>query len=375
MKKVLFAATVMIHIQSFHIPYLKWFKDRGFEVHVACNMSMSKGDGEEIPYCDFIHDIPFARSPLAAENIKAYRSLKAIINKEGFSVIHAHTPVGGALARLAARKARKRGTKVIYTAHGFHFYKGSPLSGKVIFYPIEKSLARYTDCLITINDEDYNTALSRHFKARNIVKVNGVGIDLNKFTASKDKRAEKRAELGIGQDDIMLLSVGELNNNKNHMTVVKAVAAMKNTQIKYVICGSGALKKQIEAQARSLGIESQVMLAGYRNDTREIYQAADIFVFPSLREGLPVSVMEAMASGIPIVAADIRGNRDLIIDGKGGYLIENALDDREYASKITDLINNPEKIKEMTAFNLDRVLIFSIDNVKKQMTDIYEEYI
>ena len=117
------------------------------------------------------------------------------------------------------------------------------------------------------------------------------------------------------------------------------------------------------------------MLAGYRNDTREIYQAADIFVFPSLREGLPVSVMEAMASGIPIVAADIRGNRDLIIDGKGGYLIENALDDREYASKITDLINNPEKIKEMTAFNLDRVLIFSIDNVKKQMTDIYEEYI
>ena len=159
------------------------------------------------------------------------------------------------------------------------------------------------------------------------------------------------------------------------MTVVKAVAAMKNTQIKYVICGSGALKKQIEAQARSLGIESQVMLAGYRNDTREIYQAADIFVFPSLREGLPVSVMEAMASGIPIVAADIRGNRDLIIDGKGGYLIENALDDREYASKITDLINNPEKIKRMTAFNLDRVLIFSIDNVKKQMTDIYEEYI
>lgn len=375
MKKVLFVATVMIHIQSFHLPYLRWFKENGFEVHVACNTANAK-DGHEVPFCDYIHNIPFARSPLAAENMKAYKALKEIINENEFILIHAHTPVGGALARLAAKQARKNNdTKVIYTAHGFHFYKGCPFINKALFYSVEKYLSQYTDCLITINDEDYNAAISGHFKAKDIVKVNGVGIDLNKFTAEENFRCKKRKEFGIAPEDIMLLSVGELNENKNHKTIIKAVAKLAESRIKYVICGSGVLESELRNLSKELGTEGSVIFAGYRNDTKEIYQAADIFIFPSLREGLPVSVMEAMASGVPIIASDIRGNKDLIVDGKGGYLISDPTDYRAYAEKIAELISNNEECKEIRSFNLERIKLFSIDNVKEQMIKIYEEYI
>ena len=202
MKKVLFVATVTRHINAFHIPYLKWFKEQGYEVHVASN-----GD-EKIEYCDKHFNLPFERFPLKVNNIKTYKELKKIIDDNNSEIVHCHAPVGGVLARLAARKARKKGTRVIYTAHGFHFYKGAPLLNWIIYYPIEKFLSRYTDCLITINQEDYELAKKRFKKAKQIEYVHGVGVDSEKFkkeNLNKEQKEKLRKSLGIKEDDFVII--------------------------------------------------------------------------------------------------------------------------------------------------------------------------
>lgn len=206
LRRVLFTATVDSHIINFHIPYLRWFKERGYEVHVA-----SKGD-VNIPFVDVKYNIPFERSPFKSVNYKAYKELKEIIDRNSYELIHCHTPVGGVLTRLAAKNARTKGTKVLYTAHGFHFYKGAPLINWLLYYPVEKWLSRYTDCLITINEEDYRRAKKGNFKAKSIKFVNGVGIDLNEFTPqTKEKKKQLRKKYGYSDDDFILMYAAELN--------------------------------------------------------------------------------------------------------------------------------------------------------------------
>ena len=209
MRKVLFVATITKHIIGFHTPYLKWFKEQGYEVHVASN-----GD-EPIAYCDKHFNLPFERFPFKKNNLKVYNQLKEIINENNYQIIHCHTPVGGVLARLAAKKVRKNGTKVIYTAHGFHFYKGAPLLNWLIYYPIEKIMAKYTDCLITINKEDYEFA-KKHLHAKKIEYVHGVGVSKSKFNfdMTPDEKNELRRTIGLKEKDFVLIQVGELNKNK-----------------------------------------------------------------------------------------------------------------------------------------------------------------
>ena len=215
MKKVLFVATVVkMHIMVFHIPYLKMFKKMGWETAVAARNDYDDPDECAIPYCDTYYDIPFERNPIKLSNLKAYRSLKDIIDKGDYDIIHCHTPVGAMLTRLAAKTARKHGTKVFYTAHGFHFYRGAPAINWLLYYPVEKWLSLYTDVLITINNEDYERA--KTFNAGKVCYVPGVGIDLNKFNVGHIDKAKKRREIGINTDDFVLLSVGELSKNKNH---------------------------------------------------------------------------------------------------------------------------------------------------------------
>lgn len=382
MQKVLFVATVNTHIKAFHIPYLKWFKEQGFEVHVACSPKTGYESGNEvalnpeIPYCDVWHNVPFARSPFDKTNISAYKELKHIIDSNDFSIIHSHTPVGGVLTRIAAKKARKNGTKSIYTAHGFHFFKGASRAGWLIFYPIEKYLSKYTDHLITINEEDYHTATSRGFKAKTISKVNGVGVNTEHFSPREtEKDISVLKEFGLGKDDFILLSVGELNTNKNHRVIIEALSKLDNSSVKYIICGSGSLKDELLSLADSLGVLNQVIFAGFRTDTDRIYKISDVFVFPSYREGLPVSTMEAMGSGLPVIASNIRGNRDLIVDGKGGFLIDNPADAHSFAEKISFLYNESALRSEFGSYNVKTVKDFSIDNVMKQMLDIYNLYI
>lgn len=310
-KKVLFVATVVkTHINTFHLPFLKMFKEHGWEVHVA-----AKNDFVDepcvIPNCDRHFDIAFERFPFSKQNLTAYNQLKYIIQENHYDIIHCHTPVAGVLARFAARSYKD--TTVIYTAHGFHFYKGAPLLNWLVYYPVERFCAKFTDKLITINQEDYNRA--KGWSLRNngkVYYVPGVGVDINKFHNIDINKKEKRKSLGIDENTKILLSVGELIKRKNHEVIIRSLSKLKDKNFVYIICGRGPLLEQLKELAVQLGLEKKVKLLGFRKDIAEICKIADLFVFPSIHEGLPVALMEAIASNIPAIASDIRGNRDLL---------------------------------------------------------------
>ena len=371
MKKVLFVATlVKNHIAEFHLPYLKLFQDMGWQTAVAAKNDYENPADCVIPHCDVFYDVPFERSPLKKGNLTAYRRVKRIIREGGYDIIHCHTPVGAAVARLAARKARRNGSKVIYTAHGFHFYKGAPWLNWLVYFPVEWLLSPLTDVLITINREDYERA-KRLLRAKKVVYIPGVGIDTARFRGNAEKGAALRRELGIPDEAAVLLSVGDLNKNKNHRAVLEALARMENRNLHYVVCGRGPLKEELEAFAREKGLGDRVRFMGYRNDIPAFYAMADVFVFPSFREGLSVSVMEAMASGLPVVCSRIRGNTDMVEDGVNGYLMEPGNPD-SIAGALRRL-EDGGKWEEISRNNLEKAEEYSLAVIAEQYRKVYLE--
>lgn len=380
MPRVLFVATVVkTHIMEFHIPYLQMFQEAGWETAVAARNDYEDPKDCMIPYCDNYYDIPFARNPLHPSNVKAYRKLKKVIDEGNYDIIHCHTPVGGMLGRFAARHARKRGTKVIYTAHGFHFFKGAPLLNWLVYYPAERWMAHYTDDLITINKEDYNRAQS--FKAKRVHYVPGVGIDLDKFAPPADaterqrEKDEKRRELMLKPDDFVVLSVGELIKRKNHEVVIRAIAQIKQqseetyNRLQYLICGRGVLDQKLKQLAHELNVEEHVHFLGYRSDICQICHASDLFVFMSFQEGLPVALMEAMACGIPVVCSAIRGNQDLVNDGENGAWVENT--PNAVTSYICNFVHEDDVLQDDVKVRLEKMQMFDLTSVKEKMSQIY----
>lgn len=372
MKKVLFVATVVkTHIMEFHIPYLKMFKEMGWETAVAARNDYENPADCVIPYCDIYYNIPFERNPLKPGNLKAYKELKHIIDEGEYDIIHCHTPVGAMLTRLAAKQARKQGTKVFYTAHGFHFYKGAPAINWILYYPVEKWLSRYTDVLITINKEDYERA--KTFKAGKVCYVPGVGIDLKKFNAGYVNKEQKRKEIGVSADDFVLLSVGELIPRKNHEVVIRALSVLKRldklNHIEYVICGRGAYEADLRKLAEELDVADHVHFLGYRNDISEICNCADLFVFMSHQEGLPVALMEAMACGLPAVCSNIRGNTDLIEDGVTGLLANNTPE--EVAQSISKMKSDTALRNRVASAALQKIKQFDLSSMEDEMSKIY----
>lgn len=367
MKKVLFVATVVQkHINVFHLPYLKLCQGNGYKTYVAASND-TDSENVTIPYCDEYVEIEFKRNPLHPGNFSAFRKLKKLIDNNEFDIIHCHTPVGGFLGRLAALKARKSGTRVYYTAHGFHFYKGAPLKNWLFYYPVEKICSFFTDALIIINRDDYNLAKKR-MRSGWIKYVPGVGIDLSRFENKNTDRNAKRQEIGVPEDAILLLSVGELNENKNHQIIVKALARLNNPNVHYAIAGIGDKEAELLRLADELGVSEQLHLLGYRNDIPELNFSADVFCFPSVREGLSVSLMEAMACGLPVVCSRIRGNTELI-DENGGILFDS--NNAEYCYQaIRDILSCD--LRQMGEYNKKRVKNYSIENVIKQMKCLYE---
>ena len=367
-RKVLFVATEdQGHIMKFHLPYLKEFKKAGFEVHVAC------GGDQTIPYCDHKIAIPFRREPVRIQNLIAYRKLKRAIESESYEIIHCHTPVGGVLGRMAARGARKKGTKVMYTAHGFHFFRGASRLAWLIYYPVEKYLSRWTDCLITINREDYGLVNEKGFYARHLVYVHGVGVDLNHFhSVGRDEKMKLRKELGIRKDAFVMMLAGDYNKNKNQEVLLHVVKALKEEipWIQLILVGEGVLEEKYRSMVRSMGLEEHVQILGFRRDVSKLLQASDLAVSVSYREGLPVFLMEAMATGLPIVATNCRGNRDLVVNGKNGTVVEiNDLE--EYVDAVRRLAGSEEERKSMGLKARELVRIYDLKEVFAEMRDVY----
>lgn len=366
-KKVLFVATVTSHINAFHIPYLKYFKEKGYEVHVASN-------GEEkIKYCDNHFNINFNRFPLSTSNIRAYTQLKNIINDNKYEIIHCHTPVASALTRFAARKARKKfNTKVFYTAHGFHFYKGSPIINWIIYYPIEKICSRWTDCLITITNEDYDLA-KRKFKAKEIKHIDGIGFNVDKFNikVSEEDKENLYKEIGANKNDIILTYVAELNKNKNQIILINLIEKLikSNSNIKLLLVGDGKLKDDYHKIVKEKKLDKHILFLGRRSDIPQILSISDIYVASSIREGLPINIMEAMYMSLPIVATANRGHNELLKDGSG-YIVHN---EKEFYERISQLINNNElrtKIGDIAKHNVEK---YKLNLVLSEMEKIYIE--
>lgn len=370
MKKVLFVATVVQkHINVFHIPFLKLFKEKGYKTYVASSNDTGRSD-VSIPYCDEYFEIAFKRNPLHPGNISAYRKLKAIINSNDFDIIHCHTPVGGLIGRLAALSARKKGTRVFYTAHGFHFYKGAPLKNWLFYYPVEKFCSYFTDVLITINQEDFTLAKKR-MKANRTEYVPGVGVNIQKFSDIQIDKSSKRIEIGIPKNAFVLFSVGELNENKNHQVIIKAIAKLNDKNIHYVIAGEGDKRGYLNALASELGISEQLHLLGYRKDIAQLNHAADIFCFPSIREGLPIALIEAMACGLPIVAANNRGTNEVIVCDKNGFLCKYN-DDGAFALSISKLMKEDNLYNCFSDAARVSIKKFDVENIVNIMKEVYE---
>lgn len=363
MKKVLFTATVDSHILHFHIPYLKLFKENGYEVHVATN-----GD-EKIPYCDVKHKISFERSPIKLNNLKAIKQLKKVIDKEKFDIIHCHTPMGSVVTRLAAKKARKNGTRVIYTAHGFHFYKGASLFNWLFFYPVEKYLSKYTDTLITINTEDYELAKSK-FHLNDIYYIPGVGVDKEKFSInlSEKEKHKLRESLGIKDSDFVIIYVAELNKNKNQKMAIEAIKDLvkKDDKIKLLLVGKDSYNGKYQEMVKELGIDKNVIFTGYRKDIPQLMKISDLAISTSLREGLPVNLIEAMMSCLPIVCTNCRGNRDIALENENTYLID--INDISSLEEKILKIKNGDFTKDYDLKNAEK---YFIENVKINMGNIY----
>lgn len=372
MKKALYVATVDIHIKTFHLPYLKLLHEMGYEVHVATNGI------EQFPYCDKKFTIPIKRSPYSLKNFKAIKELKNIIDTENYDIIHCHTPMGSVVTRLAAKQARKNGTRVIYTAHGFHFYKGAPLINWMLFYPIEWYLAKYTDTIITINTEDYELAKNKFNKrCKDIQYIPGVGIDTKKFDieANEKEKLRLRKTLGLKKNDFILICVARLDKNKNQGFLINV---MKKLVIEYnnihlLLVGPDEINGKYQEKVKEYKLENNVHFLGRRDDIPKLLSISDIVVSASKREGLPVNIIEAFATGKPVIALNCRGVDELIENGKNGYIIKNNKCQSDYIEKIIYIYNLyfNKKILKYTKNNKKKADFFDIDNLIEKYKNIY----
>ena len=369
--KVLLTATVQSHICQFHKPLVEILHEQGCEVHVAAKDNLAEKNGLVLDFVEKVYNVPFARSPKNLDNLKAYYQLKRIIEEERYDIIHCNTPMGGIVTRLAARKVRRNGTKVYYTAHGFHFYQGAPKKNWIVFYPVERLFSKITDKIITITSEDYRFAQEKfHCK---IERIHGVGVDEKRyFSVEEDKKQKLRVQMGFNDNQKLILCIGELLPNKNQMMAIKVI---QNVVKKYptailLLAGNGPEKEHLELEIANCGMQEHVKLLGYVTNLQDYQQIVDIVISCSKREGLPLNVVESMLSGTPVVATINRGHRELIKNGENVYLVK--VNDSEKMSKyITDLLDNKKiykKIRENASISAKQ---YGFENVKKELKGIY----
>lgn len=370
-------ATVSSTIGQFNMDNIELLKQLGYEVHIACNFKDESVWTKERTK-EFIKELEskqlkwfqvnFTRKIGDLKNIrKSYKEISYLLKNYQYKFVHCHTPIAGAITRMVAKREK---IKVIYTAHGFHFYKGASSKNWLLYYPIEKWLSKYTEILITINKEDYILSKYR-FLAKKSKYIPGVGIDVAKFSRNELIRREIRKKMNIKDNEIILFSVGELSKRKNHKAIIKCLNELEPCY-KYYICGKGSELENLKNIVKKRHLEGRVKFLGFLSDVTEFYSAADIFIFPSLQEGLPVALMEAMANGLPIICSDIRGNRDLIDNNLGGFVVNNK-NKKQYIKYIKIISRNRNIREKMYIYNQEKITNFSRDKINYEMIKIYKE--
>lgn len=370
-KRVLFVATVARHLLAFHIPYFRLFQRWGYEVEAACNP-----DGEAAAFAALrvrLHPVPFRRRPLSLGNLKAFRILQRLLQEERYALMHAHTPVAAFIARLAARSCGFK--PVLYTAHGFHFFRGAPLRNWLLYYPLEWLAARWTDGLLVLNEEDYARAQDLPVRGQ-VFRVPGVGVELERFRVPAVEGLNFREEQGLGPKVPVAAVVAELSRVKNHEQLLYAWCEVRRRlpEAVLLVVGTGERRRELEGLAGRLGLGPGVRFLGSRSDVPRVLAAADAVVLTSKREGLPRVVLEAMAAGKPVVATNVRGSRTLVADGETGFLVQVG-DVAGTARALCTLLADKELSRRMGEEARRRAEPYGMEQVKARMADIYRRFV
>ena len=368
-KKILFAANLESFFTKFLIPQLKYFKEQDYEIHLAAKL-----EGIDVPYCDKKFDVDFARGLKIGQNVRSLKQMEKIFRENHYDIVSCHTPFGGAITRLAAKNVGVKDTKIVYMAHGFHFYKGAPLINWLLYYPTEKYLSKFTDTLVTINYEDYNIA-SKKFNS-NVKHVNGVGLDITKFNfaMSKKEKHDFRKKLGLKDDDFVMIYAAELLPRKRQDWLIKTLKPLldSNKNFKLLLAGSDSVNGKYERLTQKLGISKQVKFLGFRKDIPQLLKISNLAISSSRQEGLPVNVMEAMYTGLPVVVTDCRGNRDLIEDGANGYIV-GVNDSQEFRNKIMYYYSLSESgYKKIVELDREKIQKYLLENITDDIFEIYQ---
>ena len=377
MKKILYVTTVSRTINAFLIPHIEMLIENKYQVNCACYID-KEIDQRLVKKGIKIYNIPFSRNPLSLDNLKAFNELIKIQEENQYDIVHVHTPIASIYGRLL--KLKFKNLKTIYTAHGYHFLKGGPKLGWIIYYPIEKMMAKLTDVTITINKEDYEITKTK-LKPKKCYLVNGVGLDLNQYKPlSKEKQGFKRKELGLEKDDFVVIMIAELNENKNHIQLIKAMELLKDKypNIKAISIGEGHKFEELQQEINNRGLKNNFKLLGLRTDVNELINISDIGILLSYREGLPRNIMELMANGKKVIATNVRGCRDLVCNDNIGALV-NIGGVKETAEAIERYYlddKSREKVYEAYEFSdyeyaVRYIELYDIENVVKELKSIY----
>ncbi len=370
--KVLLVATVQSHICQFHRPLAAVLHAHDCELHAAARDNLAEKNGLKLDFAEKVFDIPFCRSPFSFKNIKAYKKLKTVVDAGGYDVVHCNTPVGGVLGRLASRRARKHATKVFYTAHGFHFYKGAPKKNWLIWYPVEKFMSRFTDTLITIADEDYELAKEKF--PTNVVHIHGVGANSEKYKKlTEEECSALKKELGYGKDEQLLLCTGELLPNKNQLTAIRAMKklAERFPKARLLLAGNGPELLRLKEEVKALRLEKHVDFLGYRTDLERFANIADIIVSCSFREGMALNIIEGMLLEKAVVASSNRSHRELVVPDKTGFIIDSPADSDAFAEKIALLLDDVALAKAFGKAGAEKAKAYTDNAIKTELERIY----
>lgn len=371
MKKILFVATIFKHFRAFHLPYIEWFKQQGWQVD-----AMANGD-DPLEEAYHSYNVPVSRSPFSLSNVKAIKQARAIINQEKYDIVYCHTAMGAVLARLAAKKARKKyGTKVIYVAHGFHFFKGGPLKSWLMYYPMEKYLSKYTDAIVTINEEDYQLVKTRGFRNTDTYKIPGIGTNTSRLIETNDAvRAELRTQYGYSQDSFILIYIAEYIERKNHKFIIDSLDEIRKQipNIKVLFAGRGRLMEAMMEYAKQKGVDSYIDFLGFRKDIGQLIALSDVGISASRQEGLGLNLAEEMFAGLPVVATVDRGHKEIVKDEYNGFMYAQ-LNHHGFENAVCKLYQDPELRKKMGENAKEYIQKFSLENAFASLIEIYEKY-
>lgn len=370
--KILYVTTILSTVNAFLVPHIRMLMEEGHTVEIASNID-TELDFHDIGKSLKIYNVPFQRNPLSKKNVQSYKIIKEIVKKGNYDIIHVHTPVASVITRIAAYKVKSSEHQMIYTAHGFHFYKGASLVNWILYYPIEVMLSRYTDYLITINEEDYKRA-RKNMKAKNIIKISGVGVRTTSLELSRDEIADLKNEIGVPLDCFLISSTGELNSNKNHKVIIESLSIIENPNIFYLIIGKGYMEEELTELINRKGLENNVKLLGYRTDVLKINQLIDVFAFPSIREGLGMAALEAMSFSVPVITSNVHGINDYSINNVTGHTC--APDDVNcFRESISNLYNDEDSRLKYGRNAKNMTSKYQLDSVILELRSMYREIV